>query len=300
MKYDIIGDIHGYKERLESLLRKLGYKPAGNSYRHLERKVIFVGDYIDRGPDNPGVVNLVRDMVEHDWAIAVMGNHEYNAILFNMPDGHGGYLRPHTAKNVGQHKVTMEQYNGKQDDYNEAIAWFKTLPLFYEEESFGVVQACWDNRSINFLKQETKEGVLSDEQFRLSADNNSDLFEAVDITCKGIETELPKGVYFHDKVGHKRHDIRLKWWENPLGKSFKEMSVVQDIEMHHQDFDKEVDFYSLAEKPVFSGHYWLSGQPELLKPNVCCLDYSVAKDGYLVAYRYDGERVLSSDKLVWV
>ena len=47
--------------------------------------------------------------------------------------------------------------------------------------------------------------------------------------------------------------------------------------------------YDASDKPCFIGHYWLSGDPEPLAPNVACLDYSVAKNGKLVAYRWSGE-----------
>ena len=57
--------------------------------------------------------------------------------------------------------------------------------------------------------------------------------------------------------------------------------------------------YPATEKPVFIGHYWLRGdRPELLAPNIACLDYSVAKGGYLCAYRWDGEQELSDEKFL--
>ena len=62
--------------------------------------------------------------------------------------------------------------------------------------------------------------------------------------------------------------------------------------------ESKYDFYRLNEKPVFFGHYWLTGTPELLHPNICCLDYSVANGGQLVAYRKNGEIVLSPDNFV--
>jgi hypothetical protein len=34
-------------------------------------------------------------------------------------------------------------------------------------------------------------------------------------------------------------------------------------------------------------------------PNVCCVDYSVAKKGKLVAYRFDGETELKKEKFCW-
>ena len=63
------------------------------------------------------------------------------------------------------------------------------------------------------------------------------------------------------------------------------------------------DFYGENERPVFFGHYWLTGLPELIRDNVCCLDYSVAGyrgDGRLVAYRFDGEQKLDNRKFVSV
>ena len=50
MAYDIIGDIHGQADKLEALLRTLGYRDTAGAWRHPERQAIFVGDFIDRGP----------------------------------------------------------------------------------------------------------------------------------------------------------------------------------------------------------------------------------------------------------
>ena len=54
----------------------------------------------------------------------------------------------------------------------------------------------------------------------------------------------------------------------------------------------------LNEKPVFFGHYRLTGTLELLHPNICYLDDSVANGGQLVAYRKNGEVILSHDNFV--
>lgn len=44
---DLIGDIHGHADKLEKLLQKMGYSKQKNCYSHPDRKVLFVGDYID-------------------------------------------------------------------------------------------------------------------------------------------------------------------------------------------------------------------------------------------------------------
>jgi len=46
------------------------------------------------------------------------------------------------------------------------------------------------------------------------------------------------------------------------------------------------DFYSEDQKPVFVGHYWLRGKPEVQSQNIACLDYSAGKGGHQVAYRW--------------
>ncbi len=46
-QYDIIGDIHGQADALLALLAKLGYQQQGGTWRHPERRVVFVGDFID-------------------------------------------------------------------------------------------------------------------------------------------------------------------------------------------------------------------------------------------------------------
>jgi len=53
--------------------------------------------------------------------------------------------------------------------------------------------------------------------------------------------------------------------------------------------------YPSDHKPVFVGHYWLDqDQPEILSENCVCLDYSVARGGKLVAYKWRGENPLQA------
>lgn len=71
--FDIIGDIHGCRLELDTLLGKLGYVDGA----HPEgRTAVFVGDLVDRGPDSPGVLRRVMSMVADGNALCVPGNHE--------------------------------------------------------------------------------------------------------------------------------------------------------------------------------------------------------------------------------
>lgn len=62
----VIGDIHGCLSLVEEALSRVSFDPKKD-------RLFSVGDLIDRGPDNPGVLRL---FLENDWAIAVRGNHE--------------------------------------------------------------------------------------------------------------------------------------------------------------------------------------------------------------------------------
>lgn len=79
--FDIIGDVHGCRDELATLLETLGYQVGGTRERPAVtppdgRKALFVGDLVDRGPDSPGVLRLVMHMVETGTALCVPGNHD--------------------------------------------------------------------------------------------------------------------------------------------------------------------------------------------------------------------------------
>ena len=76
--FDLIGDIHGCREEMDALLQTLGYVADGEGVpRHpAGRKVVFLGDLVDRGPDTPGVLRRVMAMVAGGSALCVPGNHD--------------------------------------------------------------------------------------------------------------------------------------------------------------------------------------------------------------------------------
>ena len=79
--FDIIGDIHGCLDEALDLISALGYRCEVQEGRHVVshpqgRKLVFVGDLVDRGPDSPGVVRLVSDVVASGQGFCVAGNHD--------------------------------------------------------------------------------------------------------------------------------------------------------------------------------------------------------------------------------
>ena len=145
MYYDVIGDIHGCDETLSELLHKLGYRRHKGVFYRPDRKAIFLGDFIDRGPGQREVIDIVRPMIENGFAYSVMGNHEFNAIAFATKDRDGKeYLREHSQKNYKQHGAFLDAYKNDTSAYIEVINWFKTLPLWLDLGEIRVIHACWD------------------------------------------------------------------------------------------------------------------------------------------------------------
>jgi predicted MPP superfamily phosphohydrolase len=222
---DFIGDIHGHADKLEELLLKLGYTKKSGTYSHPDRKALFVGDYIDRGPKIRETLQIVKAMVESENAIALMGNHEYNALCFHFHENQGGHLRKHLIKNIIQHYETLKQFQNRQHEYEEYLEWFKTLPLYYETDQFKAVHACWDKNNIAFLRKTLVNDRLTDDLIYQSVKKGTELYFALDQTLKGKEINLPDGLSFNDVTGTERNEIRIKWWENPSLMSYKSISV---------------------------------------------------------------------------
>jgi len=122
--YIAIGDIHGMNKALEALLLRL--PPQG--------EVIFLGDYIDRGPETKSVIDRLLHLRENRPCIFLRGNHEAMmlATLTGRSDADTDWLR-----NGGLQ--TLESYQGRPSDAH--IAFLRhTLP-FYETEDYIFVHA---------------------------------------------------------------------------------------------------------------------------------------------------------------
>ena len=299
--FDIIGDIHGCNQSLVSLLAKLGYRNTNGVYSHPARRVIFLGDFIDRGIGQREVIETVRGMVDNGHALAVMGNHEFNAIAYATHSAElNDYLRPHTPKNIKQHQAFLDTYAHRADAYAEVIVWFKTLPLWLELDGLRIVHACWDSKWIAKLGS----SQLTPDVLFAASQKGTWEYTAIETLLKGKEIPLNSGSSFTDKDGNDRHHIRVRWWDN-TATTYRTAFLGPDSARTHIPDDEiagdHLVEYGNHEVPVFLGHYWFEGAPCPLAPNIACLDYSVAKPGgKLVAYRWDGEQTLGQDKFVWV
>lgn len=292
MKVDFIGDIHGHAFELVLLLTKLGYHNNKGYYAHPEgRQVVFVGDYIDRGPYIRKTLEIVKDMCDNGTAQAVMGNHEYNAILFHTPNKkNGAYYRKHGYKEIKQHIETLKQFKHHQDEWNMYLEWFKKLPLFIETENYRVVHAYWNQKHIEFIKSNPI--VWDDDFLDEVTKEDSNEYKAVEELLKGIEHPLTDGHHFYDAYNIKREKCRVKWWHSSNGNIMNDEYLFNcPTGLRSLEFNGIVDDIP-ADRPIFFGHYWLKEEnPTLTKSIAKCLDYSVAKNGHLVAYSLDTEKL---------
>lgn len=309
---DIIGDIHGQAEPLRALLHKLGYRlaPCSNiHFRHPSRKVVFVGDFVDRGPAQRDTVNIARSMVEDDAAFAIMGNHEYNALAYYTPDPakKDSFLREHTPKNTAQHQAFLNEYLQTPQELEDTIRWFSSLPLWLDFGDLRIIHATWNEKAMAAIRSQLGESNTLTPQLLIdSSRKGHPAHDAVETLLKGLEARLPEGISYLDGDGNPRQHARLKWWQQPEGETWQTLALVPGEKTRAQLPDtalpEGLDLgYGDSKPPVFFGHYWLQGEPHLQAKNAVCVDYSVARPGgKLVAYRWDNEAKLDAKRMVAV
>jgi protein phosphatase len=123
--FDVIGDVHGCRAELEQLLTELGYqlerddawRPAGAT--HPDRRAVFVGDLVDRGPDTPGVLRLVMGMVAAGTALCVSGNHE--AKLLKALRGRNVRLNHGLPESLAQLAAETEQFRAEAERFIDSL-----------------------------------------------------------------------------------------------------------------------------------------------------------------------------------
>jgi serine/threonine protein phosphatase 1 len=139
MKTYVIGDIHGRLDLLNSALRFIGYEPC---------RVVFLGDYIDRGPDSAKVVSRLRagPPEGQEW-VCLRGNHEDMMVDAILGGGLDLWL-------VNGGDDTCESYmDAASETMLGDVNWMANLPVIYEGNDFvcvhaGIVEGHEDDRRI--------------------------------------------------------------------------------------------------------------------------------------------------------
>lgn len=307
--YDLIGDVHGCAHALGRLLDGLGYRLQGGVWRHPRRQAIFLGDIIDRGPHIREALHLVHDMVDHQQAHCIMGNHEFNALGWYMraPPGSGReFVRDRSPRFARLLQETFQQFEHHAAEWQAFRDWFYELPLYLETERFRAVHACWDADVIARLQPFLNDGRINPALLREAGLPGSFICQAFDRLLRGTDMPLPHGMTLTSEEGFVRTFFRTKFWEeNPqtYGDVVFQPGGLPDhaarLPLSPQQKSR-LFLYGPDEPLLFVGHYWRRGQPGPLRDNLACLDYSAVKKGKLVAYRLDQETRLDPAKFAWV
>ena len=305
MNYDVIGDIHGHYDYLVGLLSKLGYREHEGVWSHHERQAVFVGDFIDRGPEQWNVLTTVRDMVASGSALAVMGNHEFNSIAYATENPHepGEMCRRNNDDNKEQHAAFLEQLSPAQQI--EANEWFMTLPLWLELPGLRVVHAFWSDESVELVRSWLGGDRFTKlDQIVEASTKGTAAYQHVELLLKGPEIDISDGRYqfrsFFDKERRQRHKMRVRWWSeshNFLHQLFDlnvlSPEVLQAIDASQLVDERDRSYLYTGETPVIFGHHWRSPrgiedhQLVDFATNAICVDFSAANKGYLVAYQFN-------------
>jgi hypothetical protein len=147
---DIVGDIHGEIDALRDLLNHLGYD---RGCVHAQgRRLVFIGDLTDRGPDSPAVLELVSGLVSRGLAQCVLGNHELNLLRKARKEGNGWYFDDNHDHRENKFRDSKSVGAAARPGIG---AFLSTLPLALERADLRVVHAAWHADSIAEIRSST-------------------------------------------------------------------------------------------------------------------------------------------------
>jgi hypothetical protein len=176
---DIVGDVHGETQALDLLLARLGYRADG---RHAEgRRLVFIGDLCDRGPDSPGVFERVRRIVGEGRGLCLLGNHELNLLRHAHKQGNGWFF-----PEPEDHDLASGHFAGcrrlERGERGGLLEFMRGLPLVLERDDLRLVHACWDPASIEALRGDRSGDLLRlyrDSELRFHQQLEGSEFEAL-------------------------------------------------------------------------------------------------------------------------
>lgn len=303
--YDIIGDVHGYASVLKKLLLQIGYTKTENGYFHPSRKAIFVGDFVNRGPEIRKTIRIVRKMVENGNAMAIIGNHEINAITYYIKDKDGLPLIKSPGKNFLSLYKTINQFSEFEEEWKSHRKWMSELPFFLDLGDIRIVHACWSESAIEMIRLAESEGKSRESMLRkVYKKPKSPLSKSVQVLTKGIDFKMPGDLKIINNKGVSPQSFRMRWWEVTFGKTFEEMSFESKFTLPSYEIPKQIvpriEPYPVNAPIVFFGHYCRHDGPHIVKPNLCCVDSCIAGTKILTAYRWNGEKELDFNNLIHV
>lgn len=217
--YDIFGDIHGHGATLAAALSAKGYGGPGGLRAPTGHHAVFVGDLVDRGPNNKLALQLVMELVARDDASMVIGNHDLNFIALRRPHPTRPrqMMRVHSKKNLAQSATTIAEAEAEPAFFAEAEAFLLSRPVFLENEHLRVVHACPDLNALARLRASghvRADGTLNPDADQLAEATalSGSAGDDRSLLLSGPEYDLPGGASYQDADGVTRTSDRLSWW----------------------------------------------------------------------------------------
>lgn len=274
MCIDFIGDLHGQAHRLRGILRELGYRERFGAYRHPFRRVVFLGDVLNRGPEIRECCHLVRAMVERAGAIFLLGNHEIFALMESAAKK--GYFveRGWLEKARRRLATTQEAFSRAPSEWNAMQEWLWGQPVVWEGGGVRAVHACWHPQAVKC--------------WRGRCLHPSDFCQIPSARFFLLWRIVEGPSLRHPLTGEK---FRLRWWE--LGaQDWRQVIFSAPREIPAAPLSascrQSLCPYPATAMPCFFGHYGFIKPPLPLTGNLACLDLGVAKGGPIGVYRWEG------------
>jgi hypothetical protein len=219
---DIVGDVHGEIGSLQSLIRHLGYQVDGT---HPDgRRLVFVGDLTDRGPDSIAVIDLVQSLIDSDRAQCVLGNHDLNILLNHRKHENKWFFGEQFLDE--DHEI-VPQVLADESTRPRICNFFRTLPLALERPDLRVIHACWNQEMIDAARAtndvidlyETHQARINERIIDRSLDNiDRGLLHQNDNPVKFLTSGPEERSDGPTRSGGKiRHERRVKWWNEYQG-----------------------------------------------------------------------------------
>lgn len=255
---DVIGDVHGEHDALESLLDRLGYDAVGRHPRG--RRLVFVGDLCDRGPDSPAVVQRVRELVATGRAQAILGNHEFNLLRGERRAGNHWYFGETCDPAHPEFGSCVPLVPELREDVR---AFLDTLPLALERDDLRVVHAAWDADAVARCRDLTCAALdayrgfeleleMAEEGQRLKAGYEEALGRLGPRLASADDFPGPQpAIGAYDEYYQTRNPLRVmtSGLERAIHAPFHAAGKWRFVE-------RVVWWRSYADVPVLFGHYW--------------------------------------------
>ncbi|MDD4109625.1 MAG: metallophosphoesterase [Prolixibacteraceae bacterium] len=303
--YDIIGDVHGHAQPLKKMLINLGYQKTEQGFYNPDRKAIFVGDFVNRGPNIRKTIRIIRNMVENGNAFAVLGNHELNFLISGFRGRAGEVIVKPPVKNSIAGLKTLREFSEYEDEWISHLNWLRTLPFFLELDGIRVIHACWADSAVEYLRENIAGEKIKKRILKYIYKNpDSEMARNIGLVTKGPHFKMPGDLKIINNKGVSPRSFRIRWWEDPIGKTFEAISFESKFKLPEYTVPNEImpQFYPYEKiNPIlFFGHYCRFRGPHIISSNLCCVDSCVAGSKSLTAYHWDGEAELKESNIVKV